>query len=101
MLKYNYVYCLDMKTMKEFVVTIAFEQDGSYAFAVQSPKDRFVKSVGRTRAALRYNAGERVQSGFTGWRAIKDHFALVLSGRNLHNCNHVIPKIFESALIKW
>ena len=56
-MKFYYMHVVDPKSENLVTVTFAYEGD-KYSFSVKSPKDNFVKKVGRTIAAGRLAKGK-------------------------------------------
>ena len=104
-MKFNYIYYIDPKTKKTFVVTIAYDSTG-YAFAIQSLKDQHSKKEGRALAEGRFITGYNIAfSREMTWNDIKNHFdAIRQSNRRWYftlssiSCEFTFPTHTDKAI---
>lgn len=76
MVKYNYIWYWNDKIKKLAIVTIAYDENGAYEFAIQSPKDNQNMKLGRLIAKNRYDKyRDNIFLAKSGnWYDVKDHF---------------------------
>jgi len=95
-MKYNYIYFED-KNSKVFRVTICYS-NGKYSYAIQNPKDMFVKKIGRELALNQFNNGYYFYGCGHNWIDIKNSFILQFF-YDVINRYKVLPKFFHKATL--
>ncbi len=94
-MKYNYIWFKD-KYSRTFKVTVCYE-NGAYAFAIQNPKDMFVKKIGRELALRNFNNSNYYHAGGSKWIDIREHFLNTFFYDVINRYNS-LPRFFYKAI---